>query len=256
MHSVLDLADLIRDRQPCIVLTGAGMSTESGLPDFRSAAGIWREVDPTQVATIDAFRRDPERVWGWYGPRIRSFLDVEPNAGHHALARLERAGLVEAVVTQNIDTLHSRAGSVTVVEVHGSVRQAVCLICGTPEPLDGVLEQLDRVPVPTCRSCGEALKPDVVLFGELLPLDALATAEQLVRAAALLLVVGSSLQVWPVAGLPEQTLASGGAVAILNSEPTSYDERATVVVHGPAGSTLEGVASLLAPDGASLSDGA
>ena len=102
---------LIRERQPCVVLTGAGMSTESGLPDFRSAAGIWPEVDPYEVATIDAFRRDPERVWGWYGPRIRSFLDVEPNPGHLALAALERAGHVEAVVTQNIDMLHSRAGS-------------------------------------------------------------------------------------------------------------------------------------------------
>ena len=120
------------------------MSTESGLPDFRSAAGIWQEVDPTEVATIDAFRRDPERVWGWYGPRIRSFLDVEPNPGHRALAALERAGLVQAVVTQNIDTLHTRAGSVNVVEVHGSIRRAICLTCGAPEPLEGVLEQLEQ----------------------------------------------------------------------------------------------------------------
>ena len=230
------------------------MSTESGLPDFRSAAGIWQEIDPTQVATIDAFRRDPERVWGWYGPRIRSFLDVEPNAGHHALARLERAGLVEAVVTQNIDTLHSRAGSVTVVEVHGSVRQAVCLTCGTagaagrgagaarPRACADLPLAVARLSSPTSSSsvscCRSTRSP---------------AAEQLARAAALLLVVGSSLQVWPVAGLPEQTLASGGAVAILNSEPTPYDERATVVVHGPAGSTLRGVASLLAPDGASRS---
>jgi NAD-dependent deacetylase len=249
VKGVRELAELIRAHQPCVVLTGAGMSTESGLPDFRSATGIWQEVDPTEVATIDAFRRDPERVWGWYGPRIRSFLDVEPNPGHRALADLERAGLVQAVVTQNIDTLHSRAGSMNVVEVHGSIRRAICLTCGAPEPLEGVLGQLAHTPVPRCHTCGEVPKPDVVLFGELLSLDVLERAEQLVRQAALLLVVGSSLQVWPVAGLPDQTLERGGAVAILNHEPTPYDDRAALVVRDPAGSTLDGVAGLLAARG-------
>jgi NAD-dependent deacetylase len=247
--SAAALACLIRERQPCVVLTGAGMSTESGLPDFRSATGIWAEVDPYEVATIDAFRRDPERVWGWYGPRIQSFLDVEPNRGHLALAALEQAGLVEAVVTQNIDTLHSRAGSREVVEVHGSIRRAVCLSCGLPEPLDGVLEQLAEAPVPRCRACAEIVKPDVVLFGELLPAAAMARAERLAREASLLLVVGSSLQVWPVAELPGETLAAGGAVAILNREPTGYDGRAELVVAASAAETLAHVAATLCATG-------
>jgi len=246
VNSAHELAELIRERQPCVVLTGAGMSTESGLPDFRSATGIWAEVDPYEVATIEAFTRDPERVWGWYGARIRSILDVEPNPGHVALAALERAGLVQAIVTQNIDTLHTRAGSIDVVEVHGSIRRAVCLSCGALEPLERVLVQLADSPVPRCQRCGEVPKPDVVLFGELLGLDRLARAERLAREAALLLVVGSSLQVWPIAGLPGETLAHGGALAIVNREPTSYDARADLVVTGSAATTLAEVATALA----------
>ena len=118
-----ELADLIAARGPAVVLTGAGMSTESGIPDFRSAAGLWAEVDPFEVASIDAFRRDPLRVWRWYGPRIDGLLAARPNAGHEALAALERAGHVRAVLTQNIDTLHARAGSASVVELHGLDRE-------------------------------------------------------------------------------------------------------------------------------------
>jgi NAD-dependent deacetylase len=248
--SAAALAHLIREHQPCVVLTGAGMSTESGLPDFRSQEGIWTTVDPYEVATIDVFRRDPERVWAWYGPRIQSILDVQPNPGHLALAALERAGLVQAVVTQNIDTLHTRAGSVEVVEAHGSIRRAVCLSCGTPEPLAGVLEQLERLPAPVCAACGAIPKPDVVLFGELLPLEAIARAEELARGASLLLVVGSSLQVWPVAGLPEATIRHGGALAIVNREPTTYDDRAALVVAESAGVTLAEAARRLGVNGA------
>ena len=120
--SAARLAALIRERQPCVVLTGAGISTESGIPDFRSPTGIWADVDPFEVASVDAFRRDPERVWGFYRKRLSLLLDAEPNPGHRALAELEERGLVRAVVTQNIDTLHTRAGSRDVVEVHGSIR--------------------------------------------------------------------------------------------------------------------------------------
>ncbi len=239
------LGGLIRERGPCVVLTGAGMSTESGIPDFRSATGIWAEVDPFEVASIDAFRRDPERVWRWYGPRIRDLLAAEPNSGHVALANLERSGHVRAIVTQNIDTLHSRAGSVDVVEVHGSIRQAVCQRCGALEPLDGVLEQLDQGPVPRCRACGEIPKPDVVLFGELLPAAAFARAEQLAGDTGLLVVVGSSLQVWPVAGVPGITVARGGALALVNEEETPLDGQAELVVRGSAGETLSAVVAIL-----------
>jgi NAD-dependent protein deacetylase/lipoamidase len=244
--TAVELAELIQDRGPAVVLTGAGMSTESGIPDFRSASGLWAEVDPFEVASIDAFRRDPRRVWHWYGPRIHGLLAAEPNAGHRALAAMERSGLVTAVVTQNIDTLHTRAGSSDVIEVHGSVAASVCLECGGTESVEVVLEQLAVTDAPVCGSCSAILKPGVVMFGELLPLDAMARAERLVRETGLLLVVGSSLEVWPVAGLPEQTVAAGGALAILNRDPTPCDGRAALVVREPAGVTLAAVADELA----------
>jgi NAD-dependent deacetylase len=243
------LAALIRERQPCVALTGAGISTESGIPDFRSASGLWARVDPAEVATIDAFHRDPERVWEWYGPRIRGLLVAEPNAGHVALAALERSGLLHAVVTQNIDLLHARAGSNEVIEVHGSIRRAVCLRCGAPEPLEALLEQLDERATPVCRACGAVPKPDVVLFGELLPTGPIARAERLATAAALLLVVGTTLEVWPVGGLPERTKDAGGAVAIVNRGPTAFDRRADIRLDGGAGEILTAVLDVLESSG-------
>jgi NAD-dependent deacetylase len=224
------LADLIRARQPCLVLTGAGISTESGIPDFRSGTGIWAEYDPMEYATIDAFRRDPEKVWEFYALRLDVLARAEPNAGHLALAALERRGLVQAVVTQNIDGLHQRAGSQEVVEVHGSIRTATCLECGAEAPL--------KAPRPTCPHCGALMKPGVVMFGELLPAEAMERATELARAAGLLLVVGSTLEVYPVAGLPEETLAAGGVLAIVNRGPTPYDGRADLKVDAGAGETL------------------
>jgi NAD-dependent deacetylase len=231
------LAALIRERQPCVVLTGAGVSTESGIPDFRSETGIWANVDPFEVASIQAFRRDPERVWGFYRQRIQLLRDAEPNAAHLALAELEQRGLVQAVVTQNIDTLHTRAGSSDVIEVHGSIRSAHCLGCLWTEPADAALAQLAENPIPTCPQCGETLKPGVVLFGELLPPRAMERATQLARAAQLVLVVGSSLEVWPVAGLPLEARA----FAIVNRGPTALDDQALLKVDGGAGETLAAV---------------
>jgi NAD-dependent deacetylase len=236
-----DLAALLRERQPCVVLTGAGVSTESGIPDFRSATGIWADVDPLEVASIDAFLDDPVRVWHFYKRRIGLLLDAEPNAGHRALADLERRGLVAAVVTQNIDTLHERAGSREVVEVHGSIRAAVCLRCLWNEPAERVLEQLALRPVPLCPHCGAILKPGVTLFGELLPAEAIEKATELARSAALMLVVGSSLEVWPVAGLPLEARA----FAIVNRGPTQLDEHALLRIDGGAGETLSGVLAAL-----------
>jgi NAD-dependent deacetylase len=167
---------------------------------------------------------------------------VEPNAGHVALARLEAAGLVEAVVTQNIDTLHTRAGSRDVIEVHGTIATSSCLFCGHREPLERVLALL---PLPTCEVCGRPLKPDIVMFGELLPEHAIERATRLARGAGSMLVVGSSLEVWPVAGLPAETLAAGGELAIVNKGRTDYDARAAVTIDGGAGETLSKVAELL-----------
>jgi NAD-dependent deacetylase len=245
MATADDLAELIRARGPAVVLSGAGMSTESGIPDFRSSSGLWADVDPFEVASIEAFRRDPLRVWRWYGPRIGGLLAAEPNAGHEALAALERWGHVSAVVTQNIDLLHARAGSSDVTEVHGSIARFTCLACGAEEGLDPVLRQLETREAPECPSCGSILKPGVVMFGELLPAEAMARAEALCRETRLLVVVGSSLQVWPVAGLPGDTLRAGGAVAILNLDETPYDADAALVVRGPSGPTLAAVVTVL-----------
>jgi NAD-dependent deacetylase len=243
--SAARLAALVRERQPCVVLTGAGVSTESGIPDFRSPQGLWAQFDPFEYGSIDAFRADPEKVWRFYAPRFAVLTEAEPNAAHRALARLEQARLVRAVVTQNIDLLHERAGSREVVEVHGSIRTSSCPGCGTSYPLPRVLELLEDEGVPRCPACGAVLKPDVVFFGELLPEEAIDRAFALAREAALLLVVGSALEVYPVAGLPLETLDAGGAVAIVNRGSTAFDARATLKVDGSAGEVLAAVADEL-----------
>ena len=235
---VARLAELIVARQPCVVLTGAGISTESGIPDFRSPTGIWARYDPMEYATIDAFRRDPIKVWDFYARRLQVLEEAEPNAAHRALAELERRGLVRAVITQNIDRLHERAGSRDVVEVHGSVRTSSCLRCGERILFDEVVRLVEAAGAPPCPSCGTILKPDVVMFGELMPEAEIDRAFALAREAALLLVVGSSLEVWPVAGLPQETLDTGGEVAIVNRGPTPYDERAVLALDGAAGEVL------------------
>jgi NAD-dependent deacetylase len=224
------------------VLTGAGISTESGIPDFRSPTGIWARYDPMEYATIEAFLADPAKVWDFYGRRLAVLGDARPNEGHRALAELEQRGWVEAVVTQNIDRLHELAGTRELVEVHGSIRTSSCLDCGTVVPMEEVVA---RLPVPHCPRCGRVLKPDVVMFGELLPAAEIARAERLAREAGLLLVVGSSLEVHPVAGLPLETLANGGELAIVNRGSTPYDGRATLTVDAGAGETLRALAERL-----------
>jgi NAD-dependent deacetylase len=236
------LEELVRANPPCVVLTGAGISTESGIPDFRSPTGIWARYDRMEYATIEAFLADPAKVWEFYGRRLAVLGDAQPNDGHRALAELEDRGWVQAVITQNIDRLHERAGSRALVEVHGSIRTSSCLDCGTVVPFDEVVALL---PVPACPDCGRLLKPDVVMFGELLPAAEIARAERLARGAGLMLVVGSSLEVHPVAGLPLDTRAQGGGLAIVNRGTTPYDARASLVVDGGAGETLGALAERL-----------
>jgi len=236
--SVNQLAELIRRRQPCVVLTGAGVSTESGIPDFRSPTGLWARFDPLEYGSLEAFRRDPQKVWSFYKPRVGMLTEARPNPAHLALAELERMGLVQALVTQNIDLLHERAGSREVVEVHGSIRTSSCPGCGARYPLERVLELLGSADAPACAECGEILKPDVVFFGELLPPAQIDRAYELARGAGLLLVVGSALEVYPVAGLPLETIAAGGELAIVNRGPTELDSRATLRVDGAAGEVL------------------
>ncbi len=241
------LAELIRDAGSVVALTGAGISVPSGIPDFRSPGkGMWEKVDPMKVAHIDVFRRDPEQFWHFYGQRFQSLEDKRPNRAHTALATLEQAGLLDAVITQNIDQLHALAGSRTLIEVHGTTAHCSCLRCRARFDLIDVRARLEADPrgVPRC-NCGDPLKPDVVLFGEYLPAEALSRAEQLAVRADLMLCVGSSLEVYPVAQLPAMTLAAGGRIAIVTQGRTPFDSRAAVRLDGDVVDELEGVLAAL-----------
>jgi NAD-dependent deacetylase len=241
------LAELIREAQSVVALTGAGISVPSGIPDFRSpGTGLWQNVNPMEVAHIDAFRRDPQRFWRFYGERFQTLRDKRPNRAHEVLAELEGAGLLDAVITQNIDQLHSRAGSQQLIEVHGTIAHSSCLRCRASYQIDEVRarQASDERGIPRC-DCGEPLKPDVVLFGEYLPADALARAEELAGSAELMLCIGSSLEVYPVAQLPAVTLGRGGRIAILTQGPTPYDSRATVKLDGDIVDELEAVLAAL-----------
>jgi NAD-dependent deacetylase len=240
---VAALAQLVRSAASVVALTGAGISVPSGIPDFRSpGTGIWENVDPMEVAHIDAWRADPQRFWSFYGARFQMLGDKRPNAAHEALVELERKGLLDGVITQNIDRLHRKAGTSELVEVHGSIASSSCLACGARYALDEVVALLPGVPA--C-DCGRPLKPDVVLFGEFLPEDALERANELAAGADLLLCIGSSLEVHPVAQLPGVTLRRGGALGIVTKGPTPYDARAAVKLGGDVEREMEALVAAL-----------
>jgi NAD-dependent deacetylase len=227
------LAELIRESGCTVALTGAGVSVPSGIPDFRTPeTGLWANVDPMEVAHIDVFERDPARFWSYYRPRFQSLGDKRPNAAHEAIAELERRGLIEGVITQNIDRLHRAGGSQNVVEVHGSIETSSCTRCATCFEIDEVDALFDPEGVALCSHCGGPVKPDVVLFGELLPESAMARARSLAERADLMICVGSSLAVYPVAGLPQLTLERGGRLAIVTKGTTPYDEDAELKLAG------------------------
>lgn len=227
------LAELIRRSRSTVALTGAGVSVPSGIPDFRSpGTGLWENVDPMEVAHIDVFERDPARFWRYYRPRFQTLGDKRPNRAHAALAELEQRGLLAGVVTQNIDRLHRAAGSREVVEVHGTIETSSCRTCAASFELEAVEALFDADGVAICSSCGGAVKPDVVLFGELLPESAMARAQEMAERAELMLCVGSSLAVYPVAGLPQLTLERGGSVAIVTKGETPYDDEAVLKLEG------------------------
>ncbi len=241
------LAELLAAAQSAVILTGAGISVPSGIPDFRSpGTGLWENVDPMEVAHIDVWRRDPDRFWHFYGARFATLVDIEPNPAHVAVAELERRGFVRGVITQNIDRLHRAAGSERVVEVHGSIELSHCPICGGQVELRLVMEMLEAGEgAPECPACVTPLKPDVVLFGEMLPEAAMSDAERLAREADLMVCIGSSLTVHPVAGLPDMTLASGGRLAIVTESETPYDAVASVRLGGDVVDELESMVAAL-----------
>jgi NAD-dependent deacetylase len=241
------LAGLLREAGSVVALTGAGISVPSGIPDFRSpGTGLWENVDPMAVAHIDAWRADPERFWHFYGNRFQTLRDKEPNGAHRALVELERRGILDAVITQNIDGLHRHAGTRTLVEVHGTIDTSSCLTCGARYPIDVVRARLEAsaLSVPDC-DCGEPLKPDVVLFGEFLPEGALERAYALAAGADVLLCIGSSLEVHPIAQLPGVTRQAGGQVAIVTAGPTPWDARAAIKLDGDVVAELTAVLAAL-----------
>ena len=240
------LAELLGRSRSAVALTGAGVSVPSGIPDFRTPeTGLWAKVDPMEVAHISVFERDPERFWSYYRPRFQALGDKEPNRAHAALAELERRGLIEGVITQNIDRLHRAAGSENVIEVHGSIETSSCMECGAAFGLDEVDGLFDERGIAICRKCGGAVKPDVVLFGEMLPIEAIERATELAEGADLMLCVGSSLAVHPVAGLPQLTLAHGGSVAIVTKGETPYDRDAELKLEGEVDEELAALVAAL-----------
>ncbi|MDK2883343.1 MAG: NAD-dependent deacetylase [Bacillota bacterium] len=232
------LAELLaKNKGRAVALTGAGISTESGIPDFRSpGTGLWNRIDPMEYLSADALYARPETFWKYFAEVFGPTLEAKPNAGHLALAELEEAGYITGVITQNIDGLHQKAGSRTVFEVHGHLRTVHCESCRQTYPMTEALAWLKKEPIPHCPECGGRVRPDVVLFGDMMP-PAFTQAVAAVERSSLVLVVGSSLTVSPANSLAFQT----HHLAIINREPTPADGRADVVIRSAAGATLSAV---------------
>ena len=239
-------ADILAGARHAVALTGAGVSAESGIPTFRGEGGLWTQYDPVKVASIDSFLADPAAYWRVSRERGAVALAARPNPGHEALAAMERAGRLVALITQNTDGLHQASGSKRVIELHGSSRTVQCLECGRTEPRAEVQKRLDVELPPHCRGCGGTLlKPTVVLFGETMPVQAVTEAFALARDSDVMLVVGSSLVVYPAAEIPLEAVRSGARMLVVNAEPTPFDRLAEVVIHGRSGEILPQLAALI-----------
>ncbi len=247
MNAFERAAALLRRARYAIALTGAGISTPSGIPDFRSrTSGLWESVDPMEVASISGFRRRPEAFYAWVRPLVRLMLDAQPNAAHLALAQLETLGIIKALVTQNIDMLHSRAGTQVLYEVHGHLREATCVECFHGYATDGLLAYfVESGDMPRCAHCGGLLKPNVILYGEALPIRILQAAQRAARECDVMLVAGSSLEVAPASELPLIAHAHGAELILINYERTYIDDQASVVIHDDVADVLPRIASLL-----------
>lgn len=241
-------AELLRKARHAVALTGAGSSTPSGIPDFRSpGSGMWERVSPMEVASVYAFRRHPEQFYSWIRPMVTTLLTAEPNPGHWALAELEANGCLKAIITQNIDNLYQQAGAREVLELHGHMREATCISCYQVVPAEELLnELLASDEVPRCALCNGVMKPNVVLFGEQLPVRVVNAAMAHVRQADLMLVAGSSLEVMPAAHLPVVVHEQAGRLIVVNLTPTYVDDIAEVVIHGDVAEVLPRIAQACA----------
>ncbi len=228
-------ARLVASSSSAYAFTGAGVSVESGIPDFRSASGLWSRYDLMEYGTLGAFRRDPKKVWKMLMELVE-IVHAMPNAGHRAMSRMEERGWLRGIITQNIDGLHQKAGSLNVVEFHGTVFRLVCLACGRKFPLADFMNALP----PVCPSCGEILKPDVVFFDEAIPEDAMRAVKNIVAHADLLIVAGTSCNVMPAAMIPAEVHQRGGRIIEINPEPALSD-MASVVIHGSFSKAMQGM---------------
>ena len=245
--SISAAADLLRQSRNTVVLTGAGISTPSGIPDFRSSKnGLWSKVDPMEVASLETFRTRPEKFFAWIKPLAKQIQDANPNDAHIALSQLEQEGFIRCIITQNIDRLHHAAGSKIVHEIHGTVATMTCVSCYQTQQSEQYMKSyIIDGDIPQCPICGELLKPDVILFGEQLPVATWQASESAANECDVIIVVGSSLEVMPVAGLPMLALNTGAKLIILNQSPTYLDERAEVVLNEDVATTLPRIADEL-----------
>ena len=240
-------AELIRHAKRVVALTGAGISTPSGIPDFRSeGTGLWSRDEPMEVASLNSFRTHPEKFYAWFRPLAGRIFNASPNPAHRALAELEQAGYMHLTATQNIDILHQKAGAQHVVEMHGSLATLSCTQCFSQVSSQGyLLPFIEQGKIPHCPVCGAILKPDVILFGEQLPQKAWMEAQREARQCDLMLVAGSSLEVLPVAGLPMQALDRGAHLIIINNTPTYLNVRADLVFTDDVAQILPAIAEMV-----------
>ncbi len=238
---------LIKQSKNTVALTGAGISTPSGIPDFRSpGSGLWEHTNPMDVASIAAFRQNPQKFYEWVRPLSTQLLNAKPNPAHYALAQLEAANYLQIIITQNIDGLHQAANSKHVLEVHGHIRTATCARCYAPHDANAIMKALmDGDDIPVCDKCGGPLKPDVILFGEQLPVHPLFESRTATAQADTILVVGSSLEVTPISDLPHDALQNGSKLIIVNYQETYLDEKADVVIHEDVTEILPQIVSLV-----------
>jgi NAD-dependent deacetylase len=239
-ENIKTIAEWVSNVQSVVGFTGAGISTPSGIPDFRSPeSGMWDKVDPMRVASIYGFRQNPQAFFDWVRPLTEVTLKATPNAAHLALKRLEELGKLDAVITQNIDMLHTKAGNSTIYELHGHLREATCINCFRVYDNQPIIEKfLEDGKVPHCEDCKGVLKPNVILFGEQLPIIQLQNAKKAARNCDLMLVVGSSLEVAPASDIPMIAKQFGARVVIINLEPTVLDRMADMVIYGDAAEIL------------------
>jgi NAD-dependent deacetylase len=240
-------AELIRCARHLVVLTGAGISTPSGIPDFRSlGSGLWSKTNPLTVASLPMFRIRPQAFFDWIRPLVRTFLDAIPNPAHVALAQLEQVGRLKAIITQNVDALHQKAGSRNVIEMHGHIRKATCVRCYDVVSTGSLIPRLvGSDQVPRCEKCGGVLKPNVILIGEQLPYREINAARRETNDCDVMLVVGSSLTMAPAADLPYVARENGAQLIVVNKQPTPIDELATLVIHTDVVVALPRIVSLV-----------